>query len=105
MAHARAKFVQALNNGNDEVARRFIKLIDELYRKERYYKQGHSPQQIYEGRQSEDTTRIENELRRLLSEELSKKDSGRSYYMQQALNYFDHFKEGLFRYRDNGRIL
>ena len=102
MAHARAKFVQALNNGNDEVARRFIKLIDELYRKERYYKKDHSPQQIYKARQSEDTKRIENELRRLLSEELSKEDPNRSYYMQQALNYFDHFKDGLFRYRDNG---
>ena len=22
--------------------------------------------------------------------------------MQQALNYFDHFKDGLFRYRENG---
>lgn len=48
------------------------------------------------------TARIENELRRLLSEELSKEDLNRSYYMQQALNYFDHFKEGLFRYRYNG---
>lgn len=102
MAHARAKFVQALNNGNDEVARRFIKLIDELYRKERYYNKDHSPQQIYKARQSKDTARIENELRRLLSEELSKKDPNRSYYMQQALNYFDHFKDGLFRYRENG---
>ena len=70
-----------------------------MNRKERYYKKDHSPQQIYEGRQSEDTARIENELRRLLREELSKKDSDRSFYMQQALNNFDHFKEDLFQYR------
>lgn len=34
--------------------------------------------------------------------ELSKPSSSRSYYMQEALNYFSHFKKGLFLYRTNG---
>lgn len=38
-----------------------------------------------------------------MKEELSKENPKRSYYMDQALNYFDHFKEGLFMYRNDGR--
>lgn len=53
-------------------------------------------------RQSEETGEIERQLRELLSKELSRENPNRSYYMKQALNYFDHFKDDLFRYRKDG---
>ena len=34
--------------------------------------------------------------------ELKKENPKRSYYMEQALSYFDHFKDGLFLYRKDG---
>ena len=103
MAHLYSKLVKAWNLGHDKVAWKFIELIELLYRKERYYREkGYSPKQIYKARQSEETDRIEKALRRLLAEELLHPDSQRSYYMEQALNYFNHFKEGLFLYRKNG---
>ena len=39
----------------------------------------------------------------LLAEELKKENPKRSYYMEKALSYFDHFKDGLFLYRKDGR--
>ena len=104
MAHAFVKFKKAYNLGKDTSAQKFIKLIQHLYDLESIYKEkGYTIQQIYEARQSEETSRIEQELRSLLKEELSKENPKRSYYMDQALNYFDHFKEGLFMYRKDGR--
>ena len=104
MAHAFVKFKKAYNLGKDTTAQKFIKLIQRLYDLESVYKEkGYTAQQIYEARQSEETSRIEQELRSLLKEELSKENPKRSYYMDQALNYFDHFKEGLFMYRRDGR--
>lgn len=104
MAHAFVKFKKAYNLGKDTSAQKFIKLIQRLYDLESIYKEkGYTIQQIYEARQSEETSRIEQELRSLLKEELSKENPKRSYYMDQALNYFDHFKEGLFMYRRDGR--
>ena len=98
MAHAYVKFVKAHNLGKDKSAMKFMELIRKLYEKERYYKsKGYTVQQIYAARQSEETNEIERRLRELLSEELSKTNPQRSYYMEQALNYFDHFKEGLVR--------
>lgn len=104
MAHAFVKFKKAYNLGKDTSAQKFIKLIQRLYELESIYKEkGYTIQQIYEARQFEETSRIEQELRSLLKEELSKENPKRSYYMDQALNYFDHFKEGLFMYRRDGR--
>ena len=103
MAHAFVKFKKAYNLGKDTSAQKFIKLIQRLYDLESIYKKGYTIQQIYEARQSEETSRIEQELRSQLEEELSKENPKRSYYMDQALNYFDHFKEGLFMYRRDGR--
>lgn len=103
MAHARAKFIKALNQGGDEMAGKFIELFDRLYGKEREYKKmGYSPQRILLERQSPETGLIERKLRGILSKELGRCAPERGPYMQEALNYFDHFKEGLFLYRTNG---
>ena len=103
MAHSRAKFIKAHKLGRDLVAKEIIELFDELYRMEREYKQsGFSPQQIYAARQSPETEVVVRKLHSVIARELTKSPSDRSYYMQEALNYFDHFKEGLFLYRTNG---
>lgn len=103
MAHSRAKFIKAYKLGSDLLAKEIVELFDELYKMERRYKQsGFSPQQIYEARQSPETEVIVRKLYSIVSRELSKPSSDRSYYMQEALNYFDHFKQGLFLYRTNG---
>lgn len=104
MAHARAKFTKALNQGKDAMAKEFLALIAKLYALEdRYKREGFSPHQIYLARQSQETEAIERRLRSLVAQELSREDPGRSYYMRAALTYFDRFKDGLFLYRKNGK--
>ena len=104
MAHAHVKFKKAHSLGKDTSAIRFIELIERLYELERSYKAGgYTARQIYDARQSAETSDIERRLRALLTEELRKENPKRSYYMEQALSYFDHFKDGLFLYRRDGR--
>ena len=103
MAHAYVKFKKAHNLGKDASAIRFIELIERLYELERSYKaRSYTERQIYKARQSAETSDIERRLRALLAEELKKENPKRSYYMEQALSYFDHFKDGLFLYRKDG---
>ena len=103
MAHAYVKFKKARDLGKDASAIRFIELIERLYELERGYKaRGYTARQIYKARQSAETSDIERRLRALLAEELKKENPKRSYYMEQALSYFDHFKDGLFLYRKDG---
>lgn len=103
MAHVLVKFGKAHEMGGDAIAEEFIRLIRRLYEHERSYKEkGYTAEQIYAARQSEETGEIERQLRDLLSKELSRENPKRSYYMEQALNYFDHFKDDLFRYRKDG---
>ena len=88
--------------GKDTSAIKFIELIERLY--ERSYKaKGYTVRQKYKARQSAETSEIERRLRALLVEELRKENPKRSYYMEQALSYFDHFKDGFFLYRKNDR--
>ena len=102
MAHV--KFKKAHSLGKDASAIRFIELIERLYGLERIYKAGgYTARQIYDALQSAETSDIERRLRVLLAEELRKENPKRSYYMEQALSYFDHFKDGLFLYRRDGR--
>ena len=104
MAHAHVKFKKAHSLGKDASAIRFIELIERLYGLERSYKAGgYTERQIYKARQSAETSDIERRLRALLTEELRKENPKRSYYMEQALSYFDNFKDGLFLYRRDGR--
>ena len=104
MARAYVKFKKAHELGKDASAIRFIELIERLYELERSYKaSGYTARQIYKARQSAETSDIERRLRALLAEELKKENPRRSCYMEQALSYFDHFKDGLFLYRTDGR--
>ena len=53
-------------------------------------------------RQGEYTESIVRRIRKRLDEELRKDNEFRSPYMMQALNYLDHFWDGLFLYRKDG---
>ena len=81
MSHAFVKFNKAYNLGNDTSAQKFIKLIQRLYELESIYKEkGYTIRQIYVARRSEETSRIEQELRSLFKEELLKESPKRSCY-------------------------
>ena len=58
-AHARAKFLYALEQGKDEEAEFFIRLIGRLYELEEQYRLRHlTPEQIHRERQGVETARI-----------------------------------------------
>ncbi len=104
MAHLLVKLKKAYEMGKDESAKKFMDPIRRLYELEGIYiEKGYTPEQIHAARQGAETEELERKLRSLLSEELKKENPRRSYYMEQALNYFDHFKDALFRYREDGR--
>ena len=68
-------------------------MIQRLYELESIDKEkGYTRRQISVARRSEETSRIGQELRSLFKEELLKESPKRSYYMDLALNYFDHLK-------------
>ena len=103
MAHAKVKFRRACEHGEDVVAKEFEDMISELYDLEEGYKlRGLSNQDITVERQGEYTESIVQRIRNRLDEELRKDNEFRSPYMMQALNYLNHFWDGLFLYRKDG---
>lgn len=103
MAHAKVKFRRACEHGDDAVAKEFEDMISELYDLEEGYKlRGLSNQDITAERQGEYTESIVQRIRNRLGEELRKDNEFRSPYMIQALNYLNHFWDGLFLYRKDG---
>lgn len=102
MAHARAKFVYALQQGKDEKAEHFINLMGKLYKLEEEVK-NLSPQEILTIRNSERAKKIKaellNELDRLLGQRVGTSDT----LMGKALRYFHKFRQQLFKYMDDGR--
>ena len=103
MAHAKVKFNKAYEHGEDDVAKEFEDMISELYDLEEGYKLRElSAEEITSERQGEYTESIVRRIRKRLDEELKKDNDLRSPYMMQALNYLDHFWDGLFLYRKDG---
>lgn len=103
MAHAKVKFARACEHGGDAVAKEFEDMISELYDLEAGYRlRGLSEEDIAAERQGEYTESIVRRIRKRLDEELRKDNEFRSPYMMQALNYLDHFWDGLFLYRKDG---
>ena len=103
MSHARVKFEKADENGGDAVAKEFAGMISELYDLEDGYRiRGLNVNEITKERQGEYTESIVRRIRNRLDEELSKDNEFRSEYMMQALNYLNHFWDGLFLYRKDG---
>jgi transposase len=104
MAHARAKFKDALDVGKDERARLFVDSIGLLYRYEEEYRiLGLSPDEIRrrrnDGRTADVMIRMSTELSRLLNNATDHIGD----MMQKALNYLHNYWHQLFAYRQDGR--
>lgn len=103
MAHVRAKFQYALEQGLDERARFYLEIIEWLYRQERRYKElGLSSEEIRQARNSDETNRMIAELRDKLNHHLYFDQQPKGDLFQKALNYMHTFWKQLFRYRDDG---
>lgn len=103
MAHVRAKFKYALEQGNDERARCFLEIIAWLYEKEHTYKiKGLNAEEIKEARQGKEVEQMITRLREKLDYHLYFDKQPKGDLMQKALNYMHTFWEQLFRYRNDG---
>ena len=104
LAHARAKFKYALEQGKDEEAEYFLKLIGILYELEEEYRLRHlTPEQIRQERQGAKTAKIIQQLRQRLDKLLADTGGMRGGLMQKALNYLKSFWDQLFLYLKDGR--
>jgi hypothetical protein len=104
LAHARAKFKYALEQGLDEDSEFFIRLIGRLYDLEEEYRLRHlTPEQIQQERQGEQTLRIIKQLRQRLDKLLADSNGMRGKLMQDALDYLNRFWSQLILYLKDGR--
>ena len=104
LAHARAKFKYAFEQGKDEEAEYFIRNIGRLYDMEEQYRMRHlTPEQVQQERQGEKTARIISQIRQRLDELLADGNGMRGDLMQKALNYLKSFWDQLFLYIKDGR--
>ena len=102
MAHARAKFHAALEQGKDQRAEYILYLMGQLYHLEAEIK-GKSAQEIFLARNSERARQIKEKLiaqvNKLLAEEIGQSDT----LMGKAIRYFKKFETQLFAYMKDGR--
>lgn len=104
LAHARAKFKYALEQGKDEEAEYFIRNIGRLYDLEEQYRLRHlTPEQIQQERQGEKTSKIISQIRQRLDKLLADGNGMRGDLMQKALNYLNSFWNQLILYLKDGR--
>ena len=104
LAHARAKFKYAQEQGMDEDAEYFISLIAMLYELEKEYRLRHlTTEQIRQERQGERTAKIIHQLRQRLDKLLADSSGMRGKLMQGALAYMNKYWDQLFLYLKDGR--
>ena len=104
LAHARAKFKYALEQGMDEDAEYFLRLIGILYKLEEEYRLRHlTPEQIRQERQGAKTAKIMQQLRQRLDKLLADSSGMRGNLMQGAMTYLNRFWDQLFLYLKDGR--
>ena len=104
LAHARAKFVYAYEQGGDPDAKYLIDCFGELYRLEDTYKlSGLSAQEITRCRHSLRTREIIGRIRSKLDVLLSPTHPPRGELMDKAVNYLQVFWKQLFAYLNDGR--
>ncbi|MFR7464617.1 MAG: IS66 family transposase [Phocaeicola vulgatus] len=103
MAHARAKFKYALEQGGDLDAAFFLDCMGELYVLEAEYEHGRlSPEQIKTCRNNLKTKEIIIRLRSKLDALLSDDHPPRGELMEKALRYLKAFWARLFAYTHGG---
>ena len=104
LAHARAKFKYAFEQGKDKDAEYFIILIGWLYDMEEQYRLRHlTLEQIQQERQGEKASKIISQIRQRLDKLLADSNGMRGDLMQKALNYLKSFWDQLFLYIKDGR--
>jgi len=104
LAHVRAKFKYALEQGKDEEAEFFLRLIGVLYDLEEEYRLRHlTPEQIRQERHGAKTAQIIQQLRQRLDKLLADSSCMRGKLMQGALTYMNKFWDQLFLYLKDGR--
>ena len=104
LAHARAKFKYAQEQGKDADAKYFITNIGRLYDLEEQYRLRHlTPQQILQERQGEQTTMIIQKIQLRLDKLLADTSGMRGDLMNKALNYLKSFWNQLVLYLKDGR--
>ena len=102
LAHARAKFKYAYEQGCKS-AYFFLYMIGRLYRLEEEYRRLKlSPQEIYERRNDDTTTEIVESIRTRLYELLADGNEVNSDLMLRALNYLRTFWKQILAYRNDG---
>ena len=102
LAHARAKFKYAFDQGSPQ-ARIFLELIAKLYGMEdTYRREKFTADEIYRRRNSKETTEIIDKIRTELYNLLANPDENRSELMGKALNYLKNFWNQIFAYRNDG---
>lgn len=103
MAHVRAKFKYAYEQGMDARAKYFLDKIGWLYNQEKTYRrQGLTAEEIKDERNSEKVNQVITELRKKLDFHLYFDTASQSELMQKAVNYMHTFWDQLFRYRSDG---
>ena len=104
LAHTRAKFKYAHEQGKDAGAEYFITNIGRLYDLKEQYRLRHlTPQQIQQERQGEQTSKIMQEMRQRLDKLLADTSGMRGSLMNKALNYLKSFWNQLVLYLKDGR--
>lgn len=102
LAHARAKFKYAFDQGSPQ-ARIFLEQIAKLYGMEDTYRREKlTADEIYRRRNSKETTEIIDRIRTELYDLLANPDESRSELMSKALNYLKNFWNQIFAYRNDG---
>lgn len=103
LAHARAKFIKALEQAGDRNAEIFIKYIGDLYDLERRYDMaGLTDAERGRERRGLRTKEILISLRQHLNIEKDKDSAMKTPYLTAALNYLDKFWNNIFAYTKDG---
>ena len=103
MAHVRAKFKYALDQGYDRRAQFFIDKIGWLYNQEKQYRSNHlSSEDVKKERNSQPVDDVIKQLREKLDYHLYFDQQPKGDLFQKALTYMHTFWKQLFRYRDDG---
>lgn len=104
LAHARAKFKYALEQGNDPDAEYILDCIAELYHLERIYTENlFRTEEITTARQSLQTKEIIGRIRSKLDVLLAEGHPPRGELMEKAVRYLDTYWKQIFAYIENGR--
>lgn len=104
LAHARAKFVYAYEQGGDLNAKRMLEYIGWLYGQEDSYRRsGLTAEEITRQRNSLRTKEVIGRMRSFLNVLTSEGHPPRGDLMEKAVNYLKNFWNQLFAYLKDGR--